>query len=114
MNYTDSLAIPRAKLAALAINGTVTLYLGSDVPANALSQSSDPAQGLRLSPVTLAYPLMFCFLKATKSGIQFRDCSSWHHLIRFAGPNFGIYLNRPESYYFKETGIVYIVKSRIE
>ena len=68
VNYTDSVTIPRGKLAELAVNGVVTLFLGSDVPGNAFSQSSDEA--VRLSPVTLAYPLMFCFLKAIKSGTK--------------------------------------------
>ncbi len=75
VNYTDSLAIPRGKLAELAVNGVVTLFLGSDVPGNAFSQSSDGA--VRLSPVTLAYPLMFCFLKAIKSGWLILPVSHW-------------------------------------
>ena len=81
MNYTDSLTISRAKLVELAVNGSVTLFLGSDVPGNALSQSADG--GIRLSPVTLAYPLMFCYLKAVKSGVLIQLLDSKREALYF-------------------------------
>ena len=79
INYTDTVLIPRAKLAALAKGGIVKLYLGSDVPGNALSQSANPNSALRLSPITLAYPLMHCFMKAIKSGA--RSARSFHYRL---------------------------------
>ena len=85
INYTDTLRIPRENIAKMAVNGKVQLYVTADVPANAFSLSS--AGKARFSPITLAYPLMHCFMKAIKTG-----------------PNFGIFLDRPMSYYFTETG----------
>ena len=85
VNYTDTLRIPRENIAKMAVNGKVQLYITADVPANAFSLSADTKA--RFSPITLAYPLMHCFMKAIKSG-----------------PNFGVFLDRPMSYYFKETG----------
>ena len=85
VNYTDTLRIPRETIAKMAVGGKVHLYITADVPANAFSLSA--AGKARFSPITLAYPLMHCFMKAIKTG-----------------PNFGIFLDRPSSYYFKETG----------
>ena len=85
VNYTDTLRIPRENIAKMAVNGKVQLYITADVPANSFSLSTEAKA--RFSPITLAYPLMHCFMKAIKTG-----------------PNFGIFLDRPMSYYFKETG----------
>ncbi len=85
LNYTDTIRIPRDTIAKLAVDGKVTLYIAANSPANAFSLTSYGTA--RFSPITLAYPLMHCFMKAIKTG-----------------PNFGIFLERPMSYYFKETG----------
>uniref|UniRef100_A0A7S1E593 Laminin IV type A domain-containing protein n=1 Tax=Hemiselmis andersenii TaxID=464988 RepID=A0A7S1E593_HEMAN len=83
VNYTDTLLIPRATIQSLESNGKIMLYLQSDVPGNAFSPSSGGFA--RISPITLTFPLLHCFQKAIKTGA-----------------NFGIYLERPRSYYFHE------------
>ncbi|KAJ1485025.1 hypothetical protein T484DRAFT_1795226, partial [Baffinella frigidus] len=85
VNYTDSLRIPRATIAAMAVSGKVQLFLQAGTPNNAFSLGAEGSA--RISPLTLAYPLMHCFMKAMKKG-----------------SNFGIFLERPHAYYFKETG----------
>mmetsp|Transcript_55250 Transcript_55250/g.135299 ORF Transcript_55250/g.135299 Transcript_55250/m.135299 type:complete len:2074 (-) Transcript_55250:274-6495(-) len=86
VNYTDTLVIPRTRIEQLSVNGKLTLYLKSDVPGSAFSPSTE--YGARISPITLSFPLLHCFMRAIKSG-----------------PNFGIYLERPRSYYFMEKGL---------
>lgn len=85
VNYTDTLRIPRAIVARMAASGKVQLFLRADSPNNAFSLGAEGSA--RISPITLAYPLMHCFMKAIKTG-----------------PNFGIFLERPQAYYFRETG----------
>jgi hypothetical protein len=90
-NHTGSLSISREVLANLTSSGLLRLILrsnstggpmGGDTP---YSGGSDLAMDIKLSPVTLTYPLMACFLRSITSG-----------------PNFKIYLERPRSYYFAE------------
>jgi len=85
INYTDTIRIPRAKVLEMTNNGVVQLYIGQDETGNAFSVGSEGGSA-RISPITLSYPLLHCFQKAIKRG-----------------PNFGIYLDRPMSYYFTET-----------
>jgi hypothetical protein len=104
VNYTDTLLIPRAKVAQMAKNGVVQFYLGQEATGNAFSVGSEGSA--RFSPITLAYPLMHCFQKAIKRGKPepANSLSGTLLTVSCAGPNFGIYLERPMAYYYKEAG----------
>ena len=90
-NHTGTLSISREVLANLTSSGLLHLILrsnstggpmGGDTP---YSGGSDVAMDVKLSPVTLTYPLMACYLRSITSG-----------------PNLKIFLERPRSYYFSE------------